>query len=336
MIKAAYAEYALDLKEVRLKSSSGGAFNRIAHEILNNNGIVYGVKFDKIKKTAVYSNTDVDSLFDLMRSKYVCAEVGNVFKEVEKQLNEGRMVLFSGTPCTVAGMRKYAQMKCKDKIENLLLVDFLCEGAPSSKVFQDYLTGLEHKYKGNVIDVQFRSKAFGWSNHCMKVVFDNGKEYVRPYIDDTYISTFVELLFNRPVCYKCMFRQEKMSDITLCDFWKVKQVLPEWIDGNYGISAVFANTEKGNDWILKQQNVKIQKLSDEQMKYALQNLNTEKEYIKRNEFMDTWKSKGYSSAIKKHAEIGKPKGCIKRLKWCKHYLKLLKYRKNMRDLLDVK
>ena len=70
-----------------------------------------------------------------------------------------------------------------------------------------------------------------------------------------------------------------MSDITLCDFWKVKQVLPEWIDGNYGISAVFANTEKGNDWILKQQNVKIQKLSDEQMKYALQNLNTEKEYI---------------------------------------------------------
>lgn len=336
MSNKVYAEYAKDIKNVRLKSSSGGAFNRIANRVLEQGGIVYGVIFDSDLKKARYSNTDVLPLEKLMRSKYIAAEIGDTFRQVEEQLKSGRFVLFSGTPCVVAGMKKYIHMKYPISEDRLLLVDFLCEGVPSPEIFVSYIEELESKYKDKVVDVQFRSKAFGWTPHCMKVIFASGKEYIKPYFRDSYISTFIELLFNRPVCYQCAFRENKESDITLADFWRIREILPEWANDNLGVSAVFANTEKGDKWILQQKEVTLKKLSDVDCEFAKQHLETEAIYEKRNKFFETWMCEGYAAAIKKHSKFGKRVPLLKRMKQIKFSFKLLKVQRKKKKLIDGK
>jgi len=334
--KVVYAEYSMDLLNVRLQSSSGGAFYSIAKLILEKDGIVFGVILDKNRMIARYSDTDHHSINEIMRSKYIAAELGNTFLRVEEELKNNRLVLFSGTPCVVAGLKNYIQKKCKDKEENLLLVDFLCAGVPSPKVFASYLETLEKKYKDRVCDVLFRSKAYGWNCYCMKVIFKSGRIYAEPYIKDSYISGFIELLFNRPSCYKCKFREKKCSDITVSDFWNVDKILPEWSKNNFGISAVFVNTKKGEYWLMKQKNVMLHKLDEDASKLAYQHLNTSNVIVKRNLFMHTWLEEGYHSAVKKYCNIYMKKSVKERLGQLKYYLKLKMRYWHMRMLTNGK
>lgn len=331
-----YAEYAKDLKDIRLRSSSGGAFNRLANAVLNEGGIVFGVVYDKNTKSAQYSNTDDSALEDLMRSKYLSVKMNDTFKRVIDELTKGRLVLFSGSPCTIAGLKKLIEIKYTKYIDNIILVDFLCEGVPSNDVFKMYINDLERKYKSKSKDVIFRSKSFGWKSHCMKIVFESGKEYVEPYIKDTYINAFIELLFNRPSCYDCQYRDTKVSDITLSDFWKVGKVLPDLGQNKFGVSAVFANTKKGDIWINKQKDVRLIELEEQDFEYARQKVDTIGAINKRNLFMNEFIENGYMSAIKKYSKIGRKKTLIEELKTYKHYLKLLKIKQEMRHISNGK
>ena len=68
-------------------------------------------------------------------SKYVQSRIGDSFRQTECFLKTGRKVLFSGTPCQIAGLKLFL----KKEYDNLLTVDFICHGVPSPGVWRKYL-----------------------------------------------------------------------------------------------------------------------------------------------------------------------------------------------------
>lgn len=331
MYNKVYHVYSLDNKNVRLKSSSGGVFAELSHLILKKKGIVYGVAYNGVTHTAYYTSTKEIPLEKLQKSKYIAPEVQNIYKEVVKDLKENKMVLFCGLPCHIAGLKNVVKMQCSNMIKNLYLVDFLCEGIPSPNVFQEYLTIQEKKFKSRSTNVDFRSKEYGWAPHCMKIYFQNGKIYVKPYFDDLFMSPFIDdLLFNRDCCYCCRFRENKKADITLGDFWKIKELSSKYSD-NLGHSVVFLNTTKGEKLFdqLDDKEIFSEQLSEEQIPLAIQHVETNSKVDAKEKFFSCYLSDGYLRAIKQYSSLGNRK-FIKRLKNIKYKIKLEVMRKKMK------
>ena len=55
--------------------------------------------------------------------------IGDTYAQAQKDLLDGKEVLFSGTPCQIAGLKQYL----KKDYENLLTVDIICHGVPSKR-----------------------------------------------------------------------------------------------------------------------------------------------------------------------------------------------------------
>lgn len=98
-------------KDIVRKSSSGGIFTLLADEIIRQNGVVYGARYNYEKERLEHASSDDCSLDDLRKSKYIESYSGDIFKDVRKQLIEGRKVLFCGTPCQIEGLHKYLEVK---------------------------------------------------------------------------------------------------------------------------------------------------------------------------------------------------------------------------------
>lgn len=168
--------------------------------------------------------------------------MGNIMSDIKERLLAGQKVLFSGTPCQVAGVYNYLGRD----YENLFLVDVLCHGVPSPKLFSDYLEYLRKEYgNGKPVSVNFRNKQRGWKRLYMEVKFDNGKRHYIYSGYDRYEGMFLNNMSLRPSCYECKFTTTKRyGDITLGDFWGIGKKYPQW-DDDKGISVVMLNTEKG-------------------------------------------------------------------------------------------
>lgn len=229
-------------EKIRTTSSSGGVFYELAKKFIENGGMVYGCAFDKNMIARHIGASTVAELDGLRNSKYVQSDLGDILSEVKKHLTAGDKVLFSGTPCQVAGLRNYLG---KD-YEHLYVVDVLCHGVPSPKLFADYLDDLSKQYgNGNPISVNFRNKKRGWKRLHMEVCFDNGKCHFVYSGFDRYEGLFLSNLSLRNCCYTCKFaRAERLGDITLGDFWGIGKKYPKW-DDDKGISVVMVNTSKG-------------------------------------------------------------------------------------------
>lgn len=310
-------------EKMRAKSSSGGIFYELATETLSKGGIVFGAMYDASTQQVHHANTDDVSLEFLMRSKYVESDIMDSYSQVLANLERGRQVLFSGTPCQVAGLRRLVNIKAKDKEKQLLLVDFLCEGVPSKNIFGAYQKMHEKRSGSRVNEVIFRSKAYGWVPHAMKVVFENGKEYVAPYFMDEYMHTFInDCIFNRPSCYYCHFRQEKLSDITLGDFWKVDKV-DEQMDDNMGTSVIFANTLHGQEVFLSlSEKLDCKQVVDNTRFYMEQHLDLAPVRNKRDAFYEYMYDNGFDSAIAKYSTYYKNLGVKARFNYIKYLIKL--------------
>jgi hypothetical protein len=152
-------------------------------------------------------------------------------------LDGGRTVLYSGTPCQVAGLYRYLG---GDR-EGLLTCELVCAGVPSPEVFARYLSLLEKKYKGNAVSVFFRKK--NDNGPRFSVTFDNGKKYERPLYSTVFGHGFGASLYLRPSCGTCSHaRAERVADFTIGDFWDLLEPLPE--GAHKGISLVLTNSEK--------------------------------------------------------------------------------------------
>ena len=227
---------------IRLRSSSGGVFSAIAEQIINNSGVVFGVTFDENWNT-VHSYTEtLDGLAAFRGSKYVQSKIGTSYIEVKRFLNEGRKVLFSGTPCQIAGLRKFL---LKD-YNNLITIEILCHGVPSHKVWQKYLDIKKQEYSCNEIThIDFRNKNTGWRRYNLSIEFNNGKIYECTHKKDPYLRGFIKNIYLRPSCYSCKCKNGRAnSDIVIADYWNINKVRPDYND-RLGISLVLINTENG-------------------------------------------------------------------------------------------
>ena len=229
---------------IRNASSSGGIFTMLAQETINNGGIVFGAVFNEDWDVEHIYVDNANDLKRLRGSKYVQSKIGDSYAMAEKFLKEGKEVLFSGTPCQVAGLKKYLRKEYK----NLKTVDFVCHGTPSLEVWKMYLDEVcRINNIGNITDIQFRNKAEGWKKYSLQITYtgNDGKEKIfRETLDDNiFMKCFLSNLCLRPSCYQCPTRIGKSgSDITLGDLWGAQQICPE-IDDDRGLSLVMVRKE---------------------------------------------------------------------------------------------
>lgn len=228
--------------EVRFRSSSGGIFSLLAEYVLDNNGVVYGAAFNsdwQVEHIRVDNKTDLEKL---RTSKYVQSSIKDTYKLAKQDLNNGLKVLFTGTPCQINGLLEYL----KKEYSNLYTQDIICHGVPSPKVWNKYLEYRRQLDYDSPKQINFRHKGKGWNSYSLLLKYNNGEYKVNHY-KDLFMQAFLRDACLRDSCYECSFKDTyRKTDITLADFWGVKNVVPEF-DDDKGISLVIVNTEKGRE-----------------------------------------------------------------------------------------
>lgn len=239
--------YAINNKDtqVRRESTSGGAFSAIATYVIENNGVVYGAAFDEKFNVKHVKATEVEDLAKYRNSKYVQSDLNITYKETKEYLNKGKLVLYSGTPCQIEGLKSFLQ---KD-YENLILVDVVCRAVPSPKFLRKYLKMIKEKYLENedFRKVYFRNKdKYGYKYTQIKITSDNNK-YEKGVETDPYLRAFFRGNSIRPSCGCCKFKKKyRESDITLWDCFNV-QDFDKSLDDNIGTTRVLVHSKKGQD-----------------------------------------------------------------------------------------
>lgn len=227
---------------IRMISSSGGVFTELSEWIFSLQGWVYGAKFNKdwlVKHVAV---NNLDDLRLLRGAKYLQSDINLAYRDVKKHLLNEEWVMFTGTPCQINGLRNYLgkDYKC------LLLVDVICHGTPSPKVWGAYLETIA---KNKVIDVFMRDKSSSWESYNLCIKFADGDKLLIPNNKCLFMKGFLSDLYLRPSCYVCQSKGEKRSsDLTIADFWGIENVDASMND-HKGTSLVIVHTDKGRQVI---------------------------------------------------------------------------------------
>lgn len=240
------------------KSSSAGVFSLLADKIIKRGGVVFGAKFNQYWDV-VHSHTEtLDGIDPFRGSKYVQSRIGSSFQEVETYLKQGRYVLFTGTPCQIAGLKRFLGKE----YENLIAVDVVCHGTPSPIVFRSYLRSvlglkpsievLSEKDAARITSFSFRDKHLSWEQYCVSIIgvsnTGNQTTLVREkYTEDPFMQAFLFNYMLRPSCYNCPARKGKSgSDLQIGDFWGIGSLYPSFYSTE-GVSLVMAYTERGRD-----------------------------------------------------------------------------------------
>jgi coenzyme F420-reducing hydrogenase beta subunit len=242
----AYACYNKNEK-IRMESSSGGLFTLFAEQVIDNDGVVFGARFDD-KFNVIHDFVETkEELSEFRGSKYVQSKIGETYKKVKEYLSQGRQVLFSGTPCQIGGLKSYLMQD----YDNLLCIDIICHGVPSLKVWQKYISYQKNYFSSHIHRIAFRCKDQGWKRFSLSILFKNNKEYKKTLDKDLYMKAFLKDICLRPSCYECQFKTlHRQSDITLADFWGIENVFPDMYDDK-GTSLIFINSIKGYNMLKK-------------------------------------------------------------------------------------
>lgn len=259
------------VENIRRNSSSGGIFTAIAEYVINKGGVVFGARFDDNWEVIHDYVETIDDLSKFRGSKYVQSIIGDTYKKAELFLKQGRLVLFSGSPCHISGLRSFLQ---KD-YTNLLLVDFLCHGVPSPGVWKWYLKNLriDERRKSSlfpvlfplpkITNIEFRNKDNGWERYNFILEFEDNKNNQSTlssvFSDNPFMKVFLSNIILRPSCYNCLSRKGSSgSDITIGDLWGADNIVPE-INDDKGLSLLLVNTEFGKK-IIERLNIVCQEI----------------------------------------------------------------------------
>ena len=236
-----FAAKSLNREQV-LKSASGGIFPVLAESILEQNGVVFGCAYDENLVAKHIAIENLSELHKLQSSKYVQSDTLNTYKQAKAFLEQNRKVLYSGTPCQIAGLKAFYGKDC----ENLITVDLICHGVPSPKLFAKYIDWLYKRMGGKIIEYNFRTKEQGgWV--AVKRIKARTKTKVKYFIPllDPYFLAFAENKTLRECCYSCKYAYGKRaSDLTIGDYWGIEKMHPDFFSRD-GVSAVLINTHKG-------------------------------------------------------------------------------------------
>ena len=241
-------------ESIRGTSSSGGIFTLMAEKVIEEGGVVFGVRFDENWECVHDYIERKEDIYLFRGSKYLPSMIGNSFKKAEFFLKEGRKVLFSGTPCQIAGLNRYLNKE----YENLLTVDVVCHGVPSPAVWRRYKESLKKRYSLNKDGVQisginFRSKRMGWKKYSFDFTLakasdrrqGNAVSFSMESDKNPFMRLFVYSVILRPSCYNCPAKSGRtQSDITVGDFWHIDAIMPDFNDDK-GVTLAYLNTEKG-------------------------------------------------------------------------------------------
>lgn len=315
--KVCYAACNKNEKQLSI-SSSGGAFSAIATDFLENEGVVFGATLDKESN----NNTDgeielvpkhvaireIKDIVKLQGSKYVQSYIGETYKEAKKYLLQGRRVLFSGTPCQIASLKAYLHKK----YENLLTVDIICHGVPNADFFKAYLSLLEKKIGGKIVDFEFRDKTKGWKSMIGKATVKTkwgGVKTKTVYLkESSYYNFFLKGSIFRESCYECKYAcRNRPADITIGDYWGIEYQHSEILSdtkGLYsvekGISCIVVNTADGMKWIQKNRS-RLHLVESKFEKIGYKNGNLYHPCTKpqiRKKVMDIYTEEGYAGVEK--------------------------------------
>ena len=278
----------------RISSRSGGIFSVLANYIIEQSGIVYGCVLSKDLEVHHARATTQEQLKEFKGSKYVKSNLKNVYSEAKNDLQEGKIVLFSGTGCEIAGL--YATLKNVDT-SKLYTCDLICHGVPTPLIYEEYIKFMEKKENQKITHVDFRDKSFGWSTHKETLSFEDGKKLTANYYTELFYSHHIL----RPSCYNCQFsNMDRVSDITIGDFWGIQKENPEFYDEK-GISLALVNTGKGQE-ILEHIKEKLDWIEVKSQHYMQPNLqHPSKKPENRNEFWEDYKQKGFEYIMEKYA-----------------------------------
>jgi len=304
--------------QIRIKSSSGGVFTEIAKIIVKDGGVVFGVTFDNSLTTRHISIESEEDIGRIRGSKYVQSHIDDAYQKAISIALQGKLVLFSGTPCQIAAMNIFIQSNPRIEIYTC---EVICHGIPSESVFRSYLDYLSQLKNSEAKEFSFRDKTLGWKKYGIKIIFDNGEEYFRIRHRDPFMIGFLRNIYLRPVCYDCPFSKiPRISDITLGDFWGV----PKELDDPRGVSVVIINTPKGKNLFEKVSNIEKVKVSLDQIaSHNIRLINGHLERVPyRKDFYKLLETKGFQGVIEKYL---KPYSLFKSLfKKCLLAIKKLK------------
>jgi len=245
-----YGGYHKDWK-VRDASTSGGAFTAIVNNYCDSNYVIFGAASKGLKVYHTYVD-DKDKMGIFRKSKYSQSYIGDSYKEVKDFLKQGRKVLFSGTPCQIAGLKKYLG---NIDISNLLTIEVICEGVPSPYFIKKYEQYLQDRYNSKIEDIDYRYtdmhkfskiKYGKWDFQVMNISLKNGKRIKKDRWINPFWKIWLSHLMSRPSCYNCQFTSiDRVADITLGDLWGIHLYCPELYGNNGGASLIICNNEKG-------------------------------------------------------------------------------------------
>lgn len=229
-------------KESILQSASGGVSYVIASYILQNKGVVFGCAYDENLLVKHIVVTNIKDLWKIQSSKYVQSDMRECYKKCKEYLQSGRYVLFTGTPCQIAGLYAYLGTVYT---ETLFTIDLICHGVPSPILFSKYIQYLEKKIHGKIIYYNFRYKGKkGWGTYYY--YSSKNKKRTGSLEFDKYGLHFLAGDCYRESCYKCRYAKiERISDMTVGDFWGIEKIRPD-IDTKNGVSIVLVNSKKGS------------------------------------------------------------------------------------------
>lgn len=302
--------------EIRKVSSSGGMFTLIAKEILNKKGVVYGAAFDD-KFRVKHIRVETEEELSLCRgSKYSQSSIGETFRKVKEDLKNERQVLFTGTPCQIAGLRKCLT---KSDVTNLFVVDIICHGTPSPKLFQEYIKFIEGIKRKRVIEYYHRSKKFKWPTTGEEVVYESNKHDYKSRLSQTWRNIFYSNLALRPSCYNCQYTKiERPGDMTIADFWGIENYEKDFSD-KMGVSLLLVNTKKGANMydIIQKNMLVIERRIEDAIEKNPQLKNPVKiSKTKRIEFWENYYKYGIKKIVSKYGgynTLGQVKHLIKKI-----------------------
>ncbi len=289
--------------ELRKKSASGGAFAALAKCVLEHGGVCYGaVRNDDFSVSHIRCDS-IDLLEKIQGTKYVQSDMSSCFESIKNDLSNGKTVLFSGTPCQVDSIKTYVKAK-KINDENLYLCDIICHGVPSPTVFKDFVSWLGKYYKSNVKSYEFRSKKISWRGNSCYVTLSDGRELKNDIFASAFMNVYYSGRITRESCYECKYTSlERVSDITISDFWGLENTLPEFEDA-IGVSMIMVNTDKGQKLFDSTEGVK-QKADIEKAKQPQLHKPCDKP-SDREQSKQIYSEQGVYPLIKKYGGIAKP------------------------------
>lgn len=274
-------------ENIRQLSSSGGIFTLLATKVINNGGVVFGAIFNaKWEVEHDYTDT-IEGLAKFRGSKYVQSKINNNYILAEEYLKDGKQVLFSGTPCQIAGLKRFL----RKEYENLICVDIICHGVPSPFIWQKYL---EQYNLTELSSISFRDKTNSWKRY--EVVIRQGeKTLIREDIGkNIYMKLFLSDLCLRPSCSNCSSKSGKSkSDITIADFWGIQHLHPDF-DDDKGCNLILINSKKGLNLFNKLECDKIETDFNTAIKYNTSYFKSVAEPKYRNYFFDNFDKYGFA------------------------------------------